>query len=113
MKTSSCYQVLLKMWPVIYLVFSLILLAKKHVGIQNLIKKYKVAIIQNLQLKLKAIENRAFLNNFDSVVKPVMLYICEAWRDSIKGNHFFNDIAKYYVLVLKKIFLGCTRMHSI
>lgn len=69
MKTSSCYQVLLKMWSVIYLVFNLILLAKKHVGIQNLIKKYKIVIIQNLLLKLKAIENSAFLNNFDSVIK--------------------------------------------
>ena len=75
MKTSSCYQVLLKMWPVIYLVFNLILLAKKYEGIQNLIKKYKIGIIQNLLLKLKAIENSAFLNNFDSVVYSHVIHL--------------------------------------
>ena len=32
----------------------------------------------------------------------MILYSCEAWRDSLKKNHFLNDIETFHVQIFKQ-----------
>ena len=62
-----------------YLGFNFILLGKKHVRIQYLIKKDKKVSIQKVSYPKTPIEtesksNRRVCKHFDSVIKPVILY---------------------------------------
>ena len=44
-----------------------------------------------------------FLKHIDSLVKPIILYACECWGDSLKKDRFANKIEKIYVSIYKKL----------
>ena len=37
-----------------------------------------------------------YLKLVDSLVKPIILYACECWGDSLKKDCFTNKIEKFY-----------------
>ena len=48
----------------------------------------------------------------DSLVKPVILYACECWGDSIKKEIFANKIEQFDISMCKQI-LGVNRFTNI
>ena len=44
-----------------------------------------------------------YLKLIDSLVKPIILYACECWGDSLKKDCFANKIEKFYVSIYKQI----------
>ena len=44
-----------------------------------------------------------YLKLIDSLVKPIILYACECWGDSLKRDYFANKIEKFHVSMYKQI----------
>ena len=49
--------------------------------------------------KSKGITIDVYLKLIESLVKSIILYVCECWRDSIKKDYFANKIEKFYVFL--------------
>ena len=85
-KESPWEPMLLNMWQVI------IPLVKRYIRIQDLIKKYKKVWFSKLKflLKPKAKTIITFYNLFGSLIRALILYLCEVWRKKIFMFHFLN-----------------------
>ena len=86
-----------------YLGFNFILLGKKHVRIQYLIKKDKKVSIQKVSYPKTPIEtesksNRRVCKHFDSVIKPVILY-----QKSLIGVLLKNFIFQFLNIIITKV----------
>ena len=44
-----------------------------------------------------------YLKLIDFLVKPIILYACECWGDSLKKDCFANKIEKFYVSIYKQL----------
>ena len=44
-----------------------------------------------------------YLNLIDSLVKPIILYVCECWGYSLKKDCFANKIENFFVSIYKQI----------
>ena len=44
-----------------------------------------------------------YLILIDSLIKPVILYACDCWGDSLKKDCFTNKIEKFYVSICKQL----------
>ena len=88
-----------------YLGFTFIPSGKKHVGIENLLKKGKKAwfSIQKMLNKSKEKTIATYLKLIDSLVKPIILYACECWGDSQKKDIFANKIEQFHMSMCKQI----------
>ena len=88
-----------------YLGFTFIPSGKKHVGIENLLKKGKKAwfSIQKMLSKSKEKTVSTYFKLIDSLVKPVILYACECWGDSLKKDVFANKIEQFHMSMCKQI----------
>ena len=77
-----------------YLGFTFVPSGKKYLGIENLLKKGKKTwfSIQKMLSKSKEKTIGTYLKLVDSLVKPVILYACECWGDSMKNEIFANKI---------------------
>ena len=82
-----------------------------NTGIRNLLKQAKKAWYA-LQYYLKTSKNKnisTYLHLFDTQIKPILLYACEAWADSLKdvgnitGNIQKNEIERFHISVLKQL----------
>ena len=85
-------------------------------GVSNLINQAKKACF-SIQYYLSSSKNKnvdTYLTLFDSQIKPIMLYACEAWADSIKGDiddvNFLstNKLVKLQISIYKQL-LGVSR----
>ena len=92
-----------------YLGFTFIPSGKKHVGIENLIKKGKKAwfSIQKMLNKSKEKTIGTYLKLIDSLVKPIILYACESWGDSLKKGVFSNKIEQFHISMCKQVMGVC------
>ena len=88
-----------------YLGFTFIPSGKKHVGIENLLNKAKKAwfSIQKILHKSKEKTVDTYLKLIDSLIKPIILYACESWGDSLKKEFFANKIEKFHVSMYKQV----------
>lgn len=80
-------------------------------GINNLLKQAKKAWYA-LQYYLKTSKNKkisTYLHLFDTQVRPILLYACESWADSLKSGENITDnikkseIERFHVSVLKQL----------
>ena len=80
-------------------------------GINNLLKKAKKAWFA-IQYYLKSSKNKkiaTYLHLFDTQAKPILLYSCESWVDSLKNNGNLSDtiqknaIKRFHIGVLKQL----------
>ena len=94
-----------------YLGFTFTCSGLDNKGKSNLLKQAKKAWFA-IKHYLQKSENRCFstyLHIFDSQVKPIMLYACETWADSLKENKDLpdniqnNPIEKFQQSVLKQL----------
>ena len=51
----------------------------------------------------KSKEISIYLKLVDSLVKPVILYTCECWGDSMKNEIFANKIEQFHMSMCKHI----------
>ena len=82
-----------------YLGFTFTPSGKKQVGIDNLISKARKVwfSIQKMLHKSKEKTIDVYLKLIDSLAKPVILYACECWGDSLKKDCFTNKTESIYV----------------
>ena len=102
-----------------YLGFTFSCSGLDNAGIQTLLNQAKKAWYTIQQSLSKSINKnlQTYLHLFDTQVKPIMLYACEAWSDSIKNEDNItnilrkNPLEKFHVSVLKRL-LGTHRKTS-
>ena len=78
---------------------------KKQAGIENLINKARKAwfSIQKMLHKSKEKTIHTYLKLTNSLVKPVVLYACECWGNSLKKDYFSNKVEKFRMSMYKQI----------
>ena len=59
--------------------------------------------VQKMLHKSKEETIGVYLKLIDSLVKPIILYACECWVDSLKKDCFTNKIEKFYVSIYKQV----------
>ena len=80
-----------------YLGFTFSCSGSDNVGINNLLNQAKKAwyAIQQFISKSKDKHFQTYMHLFDTQVKPIMLYACEAWAESIKyESNIINMLQK-------------------
>ena len=94
-----------------YLGFVFACSGSTNAGITNLINQAKKAWF-SIQHYLSSSKNKnidTYLKLFDSLVKPILLYACEAWADSLKIDNNIknlllkNKLEKFQLTVLKQL----------
>ena len=94
-----------------YLGFTFSCSGSDNTGINNLLKQAKKAWF-SLQYYLRTSKNKkisTYLHLFDTQIKPILLYACESWADSLKcdrnilDNIQKNTIERFHVNVLKQL----------
>ena len=73
-------------------------------GVRNLINEAQKAWF-SIKCYLSSTKNKnvnTYLTLFDTQIKPIILYACEAWADSIKGN--IDDVTLLTKNKLEEIF---------
>ena len=82
-----------------------------NAGISNLINQGKKAWF-SIQYYISRSKHRnidTYLNLFDSLIKPILLYGCEAWADSVKTDGDIsnllqrNKLEKFHIKICKQI----------
>ena len=94
-----------------YLGFTFSCSGSDNIGINILLNQAKKAWYSIQQILCKSIKKnvQTYLHLFDTQVKPVMLYACEIWADSIRyeGNITkllqTNNLEKFHISVLKRL----------
>ena len=94
-----------------YLGFIFSISGSSAAGIATLIKQAKKAwfCIQHFLFNSKHKDINTYITLFDSQVKPILLYACEAWADSIKNESDIsklinkNPIEQFQIRVLKQL----------
>ena len=94
-----------------YLGFLFTCSGSDQTGITNLLKQAKKAWFA-IRYYLRKSENKhinTYLHIFESQVRPIILYACEAWADTLKDDKSLleniqrNSIEKFHISVLKQI----------
>ena len=93
-----------------YLGFTFSCSGSDNIGISNLLnqaKKAWYAIQQTLSKSMRK-NIHTYLHLFDTQVKPIMLYACESWSESLKDEGNINDMIrnnmeKFHISVLKRL----------
>ena len=94
-----------------YLGFVFTLSGKDNLGISNLLNQAKKAWFA-IQKPLATSLNKnisTYLHLFDTQVKPIMLYACEAWTDSLKHHNNItdllckNNVENFHIRILKHL----------
>ena len=67
--------------------------------IENLIDKARKSWV-SIQSKEKTIG--VYLKLIDSLIKPITLYTCECWEDSLKKDYFANKIENFIYQLTKR-----------
>ena len=92
-----------------YLGFIFTCSGSDNAGITNLLKQAKKAWYA-IRYYLRTSKNKqisTYLHIFDTQVRPILLYACEAWAESLKENETIlqnlqkNSIEKFHMSVLK------------
>ena len=93
-----------------YLGFIFVPSGKKKVGIWNLLQKSKKAwfAIQKMLFKSKGKTVNSYIKLIDSIIKPITLYACESWGDSLKKGFFNDEIEKFHLSMCRQV-LGVKR----
>ena len=94
-----------------YLGFTFSCSGLDHPGILNLLKQAKKAWFTIQQSLSKSMNKhlQTYLHLFDTQVKPIMLYACEAWADSLKYEENITDMLRksklenFQISVLKRL----------
>ena len=94
-----------------YLGFTFTISGSAMTGISTLIKQAKKVwfTIQNYLFKSKYRDIDTYLSLFESQVKPILLYACEAWSDSLKEEATIakflikNPIETFHLKTLKQL----------
>ena len=94
-----------------YLGFIFTCSGSDNAGITNLLKQAKKAWYA-IRYYLRTSKNKqisTYLQIFDTQVRPILLYACEAWAESLKENETIlqnlqkNSIEKFHMSVLKQL----------
>ena len=87
-----------------YLSFTFVPSGKMNEGIENLLNKGKKAwfAIQKSLQKFKAKTVKTYLKLIDTLIKPIILYACEAWGDIRTKKLFENKIEKFQLYMCKQ-----------
>ena len=93
-----------------YLGFTFTTSGSMLVGIENLLNKSKKAWFSVQRYLQKSSEKtvKTYLTLIDSLIKPIMLYACEAWGDIKIKKIFDSKIEKFHLSMCKQI-LGVTK----
>ena len=94
-----------------YLGFTFSCSGSDNKGINILLNQAKKAwySIQQLLSKSKNKSIKTYIHLFETQVKPIMLYACEAWMDSLKHEKNINDmlcknnLENFHICVLKRL----------
>ena len=94
-----------------YLGFTFNISGSSAAGIAILIKQAKKAwyCIQHFLSNSKHKDIKTYISLFDTQIKPILLYACEAWADSIKEESDIsklitkNPIERFHINVLKQL----------
>ena len=88
-----------------YLGFTFVPSGKMNEGIENLLNKGKKAwfAIQRSLQKSKAKTVKTYLKLIDTLIKPIILYACEAWGDIRTKKLFENKTEKFHLSMCKQV----------
>ena len=94
-----------------YLGFTFSCSGSDNKGINNLLNQAKSAWFSVQKLLSKSLNKniKTYIHLFETQVKPIMLYACEAWTDSLKHEKNINDmlcknnLEKFHISVLKRL----------
>ena len=94
-----------------YLGFTFSCSGLDNIGINNLLNQAKKAwyAIQQFLSKSKDKKFQTYMHLFDTQVKPIMLYACESWAESLKNDENIinilqkNNLEKFHTSVLKRL----------
>ena len=94
-----------------YLGFTFSLSGLDNLGTTNLLKQAKKAWFAIQQTLTKSVNKNleTYLHLFDTQVKPIMLYACEAWADSLKHQDNIgellrkNSMENFHIRIIKRL----------
>ena len=88
-----------------YLGFIFIPSGKMHFGVQNLVNKAKKAwfAIQKYLHRSKEKSIHTYTKLIDSLIKPILLYSCEAWGDTTLKKPFESKTEKLHLSMCKQV----------
>ena len=94
-----------------YLGFTFSCSGSDTIGISNLLNQAKKAWYTIQQTLLKSMNKnvQTYIHLFDTQVKPIMLYACETWTESLKYEENITDmirksnLEKFHISVLKRL----------
>ena len=94
-----------------YLGFTFSCSGSDKIGLNNLLNQAKKAwyVIQQFLSKSKDKHFQTYIHLFDTQIRPIMLYACETWTESLKYEDNIinmlqkNNLEKFHINVLKRL----------